>query len=143
MKPLQSVLASALFLLTNQSLFGQVAGQPYQIPAGFETYPIGTLITYGGFNYVIQPGGTMLLAADQPAPPQQYVYTTPVAPTTIYSPYVNTYPGFGYGYGYWGGVRPWRGSGPYYPGPWRGPGPFFPGRGPGPFIGGRGPGFRR
>ena len=132
MKPLKYLLASALFLLSNQFSFGQMAGQPYQIPAGFESYPVGTLITYGGFNYVIQPGGTMLLAAEQPLPPQQFIYTTPMAPTTIYSPYITTYPGFGYGYGYWGGGRPWRG-----------PGPYFPGRGPGPFMGGRGPGFRR
>ena len=132
MKPLKCLLAPALFLLSNQFSFGQVAGQPYQIPAGYESYPVGTLITYGGFNYVIQPGGTMLLAAEQTVQPPQYIYTTPMAPTTIYSPYINTYPGFGYGYGYWGGGRPWRG-----------PGPYFPGRGPGPFIGGRGPGFRR
>jgi hypothetical protein len=41
-----------------------VAGQPYQVPPGFTGYTAGTLITYGGFNYVIQDNGTMLLAAD-------------------------------------------------------------------------------
>jgi hypothetical protein len=41
-----------------------VAGQPYQIPAGYTGYGAGTLISYGGFNYVIQDNGTMLLAAD-------------------------------------------------------------------------------
>jgi len=36
-------------------------GQPYQIPAGFEGYGPGTLIAYGGYNYVTQGDGTMLL----------------------------------------------------------------------------------
>jgi hypothetical protein len=38
-----------------------VPGQPYQIPAGYESYPAGTLIEYGGNNYVTQSNGTMLL----------------------------------------------------------------------------------
>ena len=39
------------------------SGQPYQVPAGFESYGPGTLISYGGYNYVIQGDGTMLLQA--------------------------------------------------------------------------------
>jgi hypothetical protein len=109
MKPLQYILASAVLVLSSQISFGQVAGQPYQIPSGFEAYPVGTMITYGGFNYVTHPSGTMLLAADQSIPPQQYVYTIPMAPTTVYSPYFSTYSG--YGDAYWGGGRPWSWSG--------------------------------
>jgi len=41
---------------------GPIAGQPYQVPAGYEAYGAGTLINYGGFNYVIRGDGTMLLA---------------------------------------------------------------------------------
>lgn len=42
-----------------------VPGVYYLIPPGFQGYNIGTLITYGGYNYVVQANGTMLLAADQ------------------------------------------------------------------------------
>ncbi len=43
-----------------------IPGQPYQVPAGFEGYGPGTLISYGGYNYATQGDGTMLLqqAAD-------------------------------------------------------------------------------
>ncbi len=57
-------------------------GQPYQIPAGFEGYGPGTLISYGGYNYVTQGDGTMLLqltgysgpaaTEEGPAPGQPY-----------------------------------------------------------------------
>ncbi len=50
-----------------------VEGQPYQVPAGFRAYGPGSLITYGGRNYVVQTGGTMLLVRQQPgmtAPPR-------------------------------------------------------------------------
>jgi hypothetical protein len=40
---------------------GPVAGQPYQVPTGYEGYGAGTLITYGAASYVIQGDGTMLL----------------------------------------------------------------------------------
>ena len=46
-------------------------GQPYQIPAGFEGYGPGTLISYGGYNYVTQGDGTML--------PQLNGYSGPAA----------------------------------------------------------------
>jgi len=59
-----------------------IPGQPYQIPAGFEGYGPGTLISYGGNNYVTQGDGTMLLqltgysgpaaAEEGPAPDQPY-----------------------------------------------------------------------
>jgi hypothetical protein len=41
---------------------GPSAGQPYQVPPGYESYGAGTLINYGGLDYVIQGDGTMLLA---------------------------------------------------------------------------------
>ena len=43
-----------------------VAGQPYQVPDGYAGYGAGTSIVYGGYSYVIQADGTMLLA-DQSA----------------------------------------------------------------------------
>ena len=45
---------------------GPVPGQPYQIPDGYAGYVADPTIAYGGFNYVIQADGTMLLA-NQPA----------------------------------------------------------------------------
>jgi hypothetical protein len=39
-----------------------VPGQPYQIPAGYEGYPAGTVITYVDYNYVILSDTTMVLA---------------------------------------------------------------------------------
>ena len=125
------------------STMAQVAGQPYQIPAGFESYPAGTLITYGGFNYVTQPDGTMLQAAQQPAQQTVQQYTVPYTRTQ----YINTRPFVPmYGTPYMGG---WYGGGYRGPGPWLGPrpglwmggpgfgvGPGFipPGRMPGPFL---------
>ena len=60
-------LLGILFLATAGSANAQapMAGQPYAIPAGYEGYSAGTLITYGGYNYVIQDNGTMLLADSQ------------------------------------------------------------------------------
>jgi len=48
-----------------------VAGQPYQVPGAYAAYAAGTAITYGGYRYVIQGDGTMLLAsqAADPSPP--------------------------------------------------------------------------
>jgi hypothetical protein len=37
----------------------QPVSQPYQIPAGYESYGAGTLINYGGVNYVIGSDGYM------------------------------------------------------------------------------------
>ena len=34
------------------------------MPAGYEAYGAGTVISYGGFSYVIQGDGTMLLQQD-------------------------------------------------------------------------------
>jgi hypothetical protein len=42
-----------------------VPGQSYQVPDGYATYGAGTLISYGGYNYVIQANATMLLADQQ------------------------------------------------------------------------------
>ena len=55
-------LVAILGFLFGIPVYAQVPGQPYQIPAGYEGYSAGTLITYGGANYVIQDNGTMLLA---------------------------------------------------------------------------------
>ena len=60
-------LLGILFLAMAGSANAQapMAGQPYAIPAGYEGYSAGTPITYGGYNYVIQDNGTMLLADSQ------------------------------------------------------------------------------
>jgi hypothetical protein len=60
MKWFCSAIAVGLLCATTHA---QVPGQPYQVPAGYEGYSVGTLISYGGANYVIQGNGTMLLAA--------------------------------------------------------------------------------
>jgi len=41
-----------------QPQFDQPSQQAYQIPPGYEGYPDGTVINYGGYNYVIS-GGVM------------------------------------------------------------------------------------
>jgi hypothetical protein len=43
-----------------------IPGQAYQVPDGYSAYGAGTTIAYGGYSYVIQNDGTMLLA-DQAA----------------------------------------------------------------------------
>lgn len=140
MRKIHGLLMIVVGLTFPSSILAQVAGQPYQIPPGFESYSAGTLITYGGYNYVTQPDGTMLLAAQQPQQTIQQ-YTVPYTTTTPYvytTPYVPVYApplmGGWYGGGMW---RPGPWVGPRPPGPWLGgPGPGFmpPGRMPGPFI---------
>lgn len=113
----------------------QVVGQPYLIPSGYEGYTPGTIITYGGRNYVIQTNRTMVLSQPQTvAAAPATVTSTYVVPstTTIYRSYP-AYPyyyrpyyrpplfgpavGFGYGGGF--GYGPWGGPG-FMPGPYMG-----------------------
>lgn len=54
-----------------------VSGQPYMVPTGYESYGPGTLISYGGYNYVIQEGGTMLLTSSPYETGSISYYTTP------------------------------------------------------------------
>ena len=61
MKRLKQVLAIALLIFGCKSADAQIYGQPYIIPAGFEAYQAGTMIMYGGYQYVIMPDRTMLL----------------------------------------------------------------------------------
>jgi hypothetical protein len=42
-----------------------IPGQAYQIPNGFQGYGAGTLISYGGYNYVINPDVTTMVLANQ------------------------------------------------------------------------------
>lgn len=112
----------------------QVVGQPYLIPSGYERYTPGTIITYGGHNYVIQTNRTMVLSQPQAvAAAPATVTSTYVVPstTTIYRsypayPYYRPYyrppligPGFGYGMGFGYGPGPWVGPG-FMPGPYMG-----------------------
>ena len=59
------LLTAVVVLFGGITAQAQVAGQPYQVPQGYEQYGAGTLINYGGSNYVTSGDGTMLLAADQ------------------------------------------------------------------------------
>ena len=70
-------------------------GQPYQVPAELAGLAPGMQANYGGFNYVIQGDGTMLLA-EQPGVSYSSYY---VPPTTTY--YVGQPV-----YAPWGGYRP-------------------------------------
>lgn len=81
---LAMLVVSVVFLSLPSNSFAQAptAGLPYQVPVGFEAYPLGTLITYGGYNYVVQPNATMLLAASQAAQAPQVVQAT--QPTQYY-----------------------------------------------------------
>ena len=42
-----------------------VPGQAYQIPNGYQGYAAGTVIAYGGYNYVINPDATTMVLANQ------------------------------------------------------------------------------
>jgi len=81
---------------------GPVAGQPYQVPAGYEAYAAGTLISYGGFNYVIQGNGTMLLAEQtgdssaDPGPSDDQAYLVPAGFEAYGAGTLISYGGFDY-----------------------------------------------
>jgi len=76
MKKLLPMFALAvLFLSACGSAMAQapIAGQPYQVPPGYEGYGAGTLVAYGGYSYVIQGDGTMLLSCPSVSCDQQPV----------------------------------------------------------------------
>ena len=80
MRQLRPLLLGLLVVLACGSARAQepIAGQPYQVPPGYEMYGPGTLISYGGFNYVVQGDGTMLPSAPVFYPTQQVgVYYQP------------------------------------------------------------------
>jgi hypothetical protein len=89
-------LLGILFLAMAGSANAQapMVGQPYAIPAGYEGYSAGTLISYGGYDYVTQDNGTMLLAdsQDNSAPADDSV---PIDTTAYQIPpgYENSQPG--------------------------------------------------
>jgi len=143
---------------------GPIAGQPYQVPAGYTGYAAGAVITYGGYNYVIQGDGTMLLqsAGDSSAastntqgPIADQPYQVPGDFAGYAAGSVITYGGLNYviqgdgtmllqqpgGYNYNSYYVPPGGPG-FLPGPGFGPGfgPGGPGFGPG--FRASGPGFR-
>lgn len=136
-------------------------GVAYGMPDGTEKFAAGTLVPYGGYNYVAQGDGTMMLAAQQPRQPQarplpparQAGATQPaqaqVAMTTTRVVYVpsttvirTVSPAWGYsGWGYGGfgpayglGLRTYGWGGWAGPGAWGPFGPFGP-PGFGPYIG--------
>lgn len=120
-----SVLFGALALSPEAKAQAPVAGVAYQVPSAYASVPPGTLIPYGGYNYVAQGNGTMLLAASQAtAPPPVASYAPAVTYTNPgYVPYMN----------YYGPVRPgWRPQ-PYRPFGGYGPTPLSPWGGWGPW----------
>jgi hypothetical protein len=113
-----------------------VAGVAYQVPSAYAGVPPGTLIPYGGYSYVSQGNGTMLLAASQaPATPPVASYAPGVTYANRgYVPYVNRYANVQPGwrpYPY----RPFGGFGPAPLSPWDGWGTWPRGRRGGVFVG--------
>jgi hypothetical protein len=77
-----------------------ILGQPYQVPSEFSAYGAGSLINYGGYNYVIQGNGTMLPSQDSGFTYSSF-YGPPAASPyfvqqPVYSPFVS-YPLASYG----------------------------------------------
>jgi len=98
-----AMLAGLLFSLCGTARAqGPIAGQPYQVPAGYEAYGAGTLISYGGFNYVIQGNGTMLLAQQtvdtsaDPGPSDDQAYQVPAGYEAYGAGTLISYGGFDY-----------------------------------------------
>jgi len=88
-----------------------IPGQPYQVPAELASFAPGTLATYGGYNYVIQGDGTMLLAEQQ-----GFTYSSYYVPPTYFVGQPTYYPWVGYRHGwqgYYGGGGRWHGGGWY------------------------------
>ena len=116
---------------------GPIPGVAYGMPRGTESYAAGTLVSYGGYEYIAQGDGTMMLAASRgqrPLPPVRQqtatrVITTVPATTTV----VRTVtPAWGYTNWGFGGPVPVYGPvvRPYGWGPWIGPRPWGPYGGP-------------
>ena len=120
-----SVLIGGSFLCHEATAQTPVAGVAYQVPSAYASVPPGTLIPYGGFNYVAQGNGTMLLAASQAAaPPPVASYAPPVTYANPgYVPYANYYAPVGPG---WRPppYRPFGGFGPAPLSPWDGWAPW-------------------
>jgi hypothetical protein len=113
-----------------------IAGVSYQVPSTYAGVPPGTLVVYGGYSYVAQGDGTMLLAANQaPTPPPVATYSPGITyANPAYVPSVNYYapvtPGWRpYPY------RPFGGFGPAPLSPWDGWAPWPRARGRSVFIG--------
>ena len=71
-----TALCAALFVAMPSAARAQapIFGQPYQVPFEYSGYGAGTLINYGGFNYVVQGDATMLLSGSAFYPAQQVYY---------------------------------------------------------------------
>jgi hypothetical protein len=111
-----------------------IVGQPYQVPAEYSAYVPGSVVNYGGYSYVIQGNGTMLLNQQ----PTTSLYVEPVYQTGYVQPSVPTYYVQSSTY-YLGPIGP-----PFRPDPFFRPRPPWPGPGPGPGPGpmmGPGPRF--
>jgi len=132
-------------------------GVAYGMPEGTEKFAAGTLVPYGGYNYVAQGDGSMMLAAQQPQrqgkplpPVRQAAPQAAAAPATttrvIYYPTATVVrtvaPNWSYSSYSFGGFGPFYGPfrRSYGWGGWAGPGiwgPFGPFGPPGfgPYIG--------
>ena len=105
-----TVLCGAMFIAMPSAARAQapILGQPYQVPIEYSGYGAGTLINYGGYNYVIQGDRTMLLSQDS-----GFTYSSQYGPpaTTTYFVQQPVYnPWGGYRSGWYGGCyrHGWR-----------------------------------
>lgn len=90
----------SFFFASVMMIFGMtqtVSAAPvaYLIPAGFDGYPAGTILQYGGANYEIEPNHTMQMLETAPhqvvATPVQY--SAPVYQPTMSTPTYSRYSG--------------------------------------------------
>lgn len=116
-----SILIGGFALSPESRAQAPIAGVAYQVPSMYASVPPGTLIPYGGYSYVAQGNGTMLLAAAQAAaPPPVTSYAPPVTYANPgYVPYTNYYAPVSPG---WRPqpYRPFGGFGPAPLSPWDG-----------------------
>ena len=61
MKRIVQMLALGFLIAGGESVEAQIYGQRYLGPDGYESYQAGTMVVYGGYQYVIMPDGTMLV----------------------------------------------------------------------------------
>jgi hypothetical protein len=107
MKKSLSALAVAVVILGASGTAkaqAPVYGQPYQVPACHQGACVGTPVSFGGYNYVINGGGTMLLSS-----PPATCNTQPVATSYFVTQPVGFY-GYGYGYRHHGYHTRWASS---------------------------------
>ena len=92
----KSFSVAVVMMIFGMSQSVSAAPVAYLIPAGFEAYPAGTILQYGGYNYEIEPNHTMMMI--QPTVPQVVAapvqYAAPAwQPAATVSPVYRSYSG--------------------------------------------------